>query len=207
MRSSCAPAATLLLLCSFVTTTGQERDLQLTASIKAQQSCSVSASHDALHLTLELRYTNTGPRKLILYKGNRLFFQTFISSRGVEDATGAGRTELRTTHSRFFDEQPEKIAGPAPGSVFTILSPGASYETRQLISLPVARDGEGKFNVSIAAGAHLLSVATSTWYESKQLADELRERWRSRGFLWTDPLTSNTVAFRVDNQRAATICR
>lgn len=205
MRRLFVPAATLLLLFNSVKAQSQERDLQLTASIKGQQACAVSARHDALRLTLHLRYTNTGRQKLILYKGNRLFFQIFIS-RGGEDAA-AIRNELRTTHSRFFDEQPEKIVSPAPGSVFTILSPGASYETEQIISLPVAREGEGLFNVSIAAGEHVLNVAASTWYESKKLAEELRERWRSRGFLWTDPLVSNSITFAVGKDRSTIACQ
>lgn len=206
MRRLFVPAATLLLLISSATAQGQERGLQLTAGIKGQQSCSVSASHDALRLTLQLRYTNTGRQKLILYKGNRLFFQIFISSRGGKDLA-AGRTELRTTHSRFFDEQPEKIVSPAPGSAFTTISPGASYETEQIISLPVARVGEGVFNVSIAAGEHVLTVAASTWYESKKLGDELRERWRSRGSLWTDPLVSNAIAFAIGSERSTVACQ
>jgi hypothetical protein len=206
MRRLFVPAASLLLLFSYATVPGQERDLQLTASIKAQQSCSVSASVDSLRLTLQLRYTNTGHQKLILYKGNRLFFQIFVSSRGEKDVA-AGRSELRTTHSRFFDEQPEKIVSPNPGTVFTILSPGESYETTQIISLPVARDGAGVFNVSIAAGEHVLNVAASTWYESKKLGDELRERWRSRGLLWTDPVVSNSVTFAVGRERSTAACQ
>lgn len=205
MRRLFVPATILLLLFNSLVAQGQERDLQLAASISGQATCAVSQSVDALRLTLQLRYTNVGRRKLILYKGNRLFFQIFVS-RGSSEAQ-ARRNELRTTHSRYFDEQPERIISAAPGSVFTTLSPGASYETRQVISIPVARDGEGRFNVSIAAGEHVLNVAASTWYESKKLAEDLRERWRTRGYLWTDPVSSNAVAFTVDNQRATTVCQ
>lgn len=195
----------LLMLFNAVMAQGQERDLRLTATITGQQSCAVSASVDALRLNLQLRYTNVGKEKLILYKGNRLFFQIFIGRGGADAATR--RSELRTTHSRYFDEQPEKIVASAPGSVFTTLSPGDSYETKQVISVPVARDGEGLFNVSIAAGEHLLNVAASTWYESKKLAEDLRARWRTHGFLWTDPLISNEVAFVVDKKYSTAACQ
>lgn len=205
MRRLFAPATILLLLFNSLVAQGQERDLQLTASISGQATCAVSQSVDALRLTLQLRYTNVGKRKLILYKGNRLFFQIFVS-RGSSDAQ-ARRNELRATHSRYFDEQPERIISAAPGSVFTTLSPGASYEARQVISIPVARDGEGRFNVSIAAGEHVLNVAASTWYESKKLAEDLRERWRTRGYLWTDPVSSNAVTFVVDENRPTTACQ
>jgi hypothetical protein len=206
MRRLIVPAAALLLLFNSITALGQQPDLQLTASIVNQQSCAVSENLDTLRLTLQLRYTNAGREKLILYRGNRLFFQIFIN-RGGEDVAAAGRNELRATHSRYFDEQPEKISAPAPGGVFTTLAPGATFETRQVIQVPVARTGAALYNVSIPEGEHVLSVAASTWYESKKLAEELRERWRSRGLLWTDPLVSNPVAFSVGKTRATVTCQ
>jgi hypothetical protein len=210
MKGLFAPRAFafLFLLFNASAASAQQRDLQLTASVIRQQTCAVSEGVDALRLTLQLRYTNAGKEKLILYKGNRLFFQIYIS-RGVEAATAAaaGKQELRATHSRYFDEQPEKITAPNPGVAFTTLSPGASYETRRIISVPVARGGEGRFNVSIGTGEHVVSVMDSTWYESRKLAEELRGRWRTRGFLWTDPLASNAVAFTVGKERATVPCQ
>jgi hypothetical protein len=206
MRRVFAPAAILLLLTfNFPTVFAQEENLRLTTSITSQRYCAVNTNVDALQLSLQLKYTNTGSRKLILYKGNRLFYQIFVSRSGEEAA--ARKNELRTTHSRYFDEQPEKIAGSSPGSVFTTLSPGASYETKLVVSLPIARDGKGLYNVSLGAGEHILSVTTSTWYESKKIADQMRERWRTRGFLWTDPLASSSVGFNVDRNPPAVACQ
>jgi hypothetical protein len=206
MRCLFAPAAAVLVVFSYSATSfGQERDLQLTANIISQQACALNAKLDALQLTLQLRYTNTGNRKLILYKGFRIFYQAFIS-RSQEEAA-AQKYELRTTHARFYDEQPEKIEGAVPGNAFTVLSPGSAYETKQIFVVPVAREGEPAVNVSIAAGEHTLYLSVSTWYESKKLADSLRERWRARGFLWTDTLASKFVNFNVQNQRPATTCQ
>ena len=206
MKRLFAPALlSLLLLPDGAAIFGQERDLRLTTTITDQRRCRVSDSVDALLLTLRLRYTNAGGEKLILYKGDRLFYQIFVSRGG--EATVARRNELRATHARYFDEQPEKIVGPAPGRVFALLPPGGAYETSQVVSLPVARDGEASFNVSIAAGEHVLNVTASTWYESKKLAEDLRERWRRRGFLWSDPVSSNPVAFVVERNQPAAVCQ
>jgi hypothetical protein len=206
MKRLFTPAIVLLLLLNDATGLAQENNLQLTPSIMNQRYCAVNGNVDALQLTLSLRYTNTGRGKLILYKGNRLFYQMFISRSGEEAA--ARRNELRTTHSRYFDEQPEKIVAAAPGRVFTILSPGDSHETKQIISVPVAREGgKGIYNVSIGAGEHVLSVTSSTWYESQTIAQQLRERWRSRGFLWTNPLVSNSINFVVDKNHAPIVCQ
>lgn len=196
-------ATTLLLLCASVF--GQGRDLQLTTRIAGERYCAVSADVDALQITLRLRYANTGNRKLILYKGNRLFYQIFVS-RSVEDVE-ARRYETRTTHSRFYDQQPEKIDDTHPGNVFAILSPGASYETEQIIALPVARDDGKSARDILFAGKHVLQIVVSTWYESRNLAQTLRERWQRRGFLWTDMLIAQPTSFNVDRNRSAVVCQ
>ncbi|HKR02506.1 MAG TPA: hypothetical protein VJT09_17650 [Pyrinomonadaceae bacterium] len=198
-------SALLLLLIICAPAFGQERDLQLTIGVVNQASCRANAGTDMLQLTLKLRYTNAGSRKLILYRGNRLFYQVFVS-RSREDAL-ARRFEMYTTHSRYFDEQPEKISAAHPGGVFVTLPPGASYETRQVIAVPVAREAASRVNVAIPPGEHVVNIVTSTWYESRKLAEELRERWSPRGFLWVDPVGSDFAAFTVDNVRAAAVCQ
>ncbi|HEX8846399.1 MAG TPA: hypothetical protein VF791_17260 [Pyrinomonadaceae bacterium] len=184
---------------------GQERGLELNASVVGQQSCSVNSSMDALQLTVRLRYTNAGNQKLILYKGNRIFYQVFIS-RSREEAA-ARRYEMRATHARYDDAHPERIEGASPSSVFTVLPPGASYEATQVLLIPVARVGAGRVNVSIPTGEHVLYLQVSTWYESKKLAEDLRRRWNARGLLWTEPVASNAVGIVVDNRQPTAVCR
>jgi hypothetical protein len=205
MRHLLTPVAALLML-NYHSTFGQEqRGLRLTASVIGQQSCRASESRDVLHLTVRLRYTNVGAKKLILYKGNRLFYQVYIS-RSREEAASK-KYELHTTHARYFDEQQEKINAAQPSGVFTLLPPGASYETKQVIAVTVARGESGKTNASIAAGEHVLYLVASTWYESRKLAEELRERWQRSGFLWAEPVGSNLVGFVVDDSRPAIACQ
>jgi hypothetical protein len=193
------------LFFSRATLFAQERDLQLTARVAGERYCVVSSDVDALQITLRLRYANLGNRKLILYKGNKLFYQIFVS-RNLQDAS-ARRYETRTTHSRYDDQQPEKIDDAHPSNVFTVLSPGASYEAEQVVTLPVARD-EGKARRDVlTTGDHVLQVIVSTWYESRKLGEALRERWQRRGFLWTDMVGTQALSFNVDKNRTAVVCQ
>ncbi|MDQ3817481.1 MAG: hypothetical protein M3362_07295 [Acidobacteriota bacterium] len=178
--------------------------MELTVSVVGERYCAVSDDLNSLQMTLRLRYTNTGGQKIILYRGVRLFYQIFVSRR-VEDLA-ARRYETRTTHSRYYDQLPEKIDAPNPGSVFTTLPPGASYETLQTIALPVAR-GDRAVGNSITSGEHVLQVWVSTWYESKKLAQTLRERWQRRGFLWADALGAKAVSFNVEKNPQAIVCQ
>src|SRR5947209_2389383 len=195
-------ATALSLLCA--TSLAQEPNLELNVSIVSERYCVVSEDLNSLQMTLHLRYTNTGSQKIILYKGVRLFYQIFVS-RNEQDAA-ARRYETRTTHSRYYDQLPEKIDAPNPGSVFTILSPGASYETEQTIALPVAR-GDKRVGNSITAGDHVLQVRVSTWYESKKLAQALRETWQRRGVLCAGARGPKPVSFSIDKNPTAVVCQ
>lgn len=201
----CAFLSAAILLVNSAPAFGQERNLRLTTNIISQRFCIVNSNVDALQLTLQLRYTNFGTKRLILYKGNRLFYQVFISRSSEEAATR--KYESYTTDARYFDEQPEKIDDAAPGRVFTVLPPGASYQTKQVVTVPVVREGGKQSSNTLAAGEHVLHLAASTWYESKKLAEVLRERWRARGLLWSDTLASDTIKFDVARVRSAITCQ
>lgn len=195
--------ATLLLLAGSIAAFGQDREVEFNVSILEQQSCSANSITDILRLVIRLRYVNVSKRKLILYRGNRIFYQAIISRM---DETAIRRQEFRTSHAAYYDKQPEKIESKSPDSLFTILPPGASHDIRQTITVPLTKEGVGHVNVSIGAGEHLLNMVVSTWYESRKLGESLRERWRSKGVLLTDPLISNSVGFVVKAQDALPRC-
>ncbi len=168
----------IFLLLSFHHTAvfGQENNLQLTAGITGQRYCTVNASVDALQLTLQLRYTNTGSRKLILYKGNRLFFQIFIS-RGGEEAA-ARKNELRTTHSRYFDEQPEKIAASSAGQrLHHSLSRSFIRNQTNHLAACGAR-WQGTFQCLDTCGRACPERGGFNMVRIQKTGGDLRERWR-----------------------------
>lgn len=205
-------AATMLLLSFFLAAevSGQRpnasrRPLRLTAEVLGQQHCAAGAATDALRIRLRLQFANVGDQKLILYRGKNLFYQTSVS-RSASDAA-LRRHEAFMTTAWYFDELPERIEQPAPGRAFTILPPGATYETQQTVAVPVLRQGGVPVTNAIAAGDHVLQVTVSTWYESRALAQKLRERWQRSGLLWFEPVTSAPVAFNVAEERPAAGCR
>ncbi|MDQ3253500.1 MAG: hypothetical protein M3R15_06275 [Acidobacteriota bacterium] len=211
MRSLPA-AAVLLLLSSFFTliTLGQQpppakRPLRLTAQILGQQYCAVSEETDALRLRLRLQYANVGDEKLILYRGKNLFYQTSVSRRAADAAIR--RHEAFMSSAWYFDDLPEKIEQPAPGRAFVILPPGAFYETEQTVAMSVMHQRTEGVTGAIAAGEHVLQVTVSTWYESKALAQKLRERWMRSGYLWFDQVSSAPINFSFTEQRSAPGCR
>jgi hypothetical protein len=172
--------------------------LQLTAEVVGRRYCA-GDSLNILQLTLRLRYRNAGGEKLLVYRGKNLFYLTRI--RG-----GAGKGyEVVVTNSRYNDAEAEALGERKPGGAFVTLRPGGAFESEVVVGVGVAR-GERLAN-TIAPGAHTLQVVTSSWYESRKLAEQLRERWRGSGLLWIDPVATRPLDFDAGLEAPAAPCR
>lgn len=206
-------ALLLVVLCAWanngstafaVQTSGQET-LSLDATITGQSYCAVNSHLATLQLRVRLRYTNMGEQKVILYKGHDLFYQARI--RSSASRSGVRPYEVLTVNSRYFDEQPERIEQSTPGKVFTILSPGASYEREVMIGVGVVNDEAARGSNMLVAGEHTLYLIVSTWYQSRNLAIQLRQQWQRKGVLWADPLVSQPLGFTVERPLTNAPCR
>jgi hypothetical protein len=186
-------------------TRAQESPLSLDATIIGQSYCAVNPKLSTLQLRLRLRYTNMGAQKIILYKGHDLFYQARI--RRAASGSVVRPYEVLTVNSRYFDEQPERIEQRSPGKVFTVLSPGASYERELMIGVGVVGEEAARGNNMLVAGEHTLYLIVSTWYQSRNLALQLRQQWQRKGFLWADPLVSTPLAFTVERPATNAPCR
>ncbi|HEX8501496.1 MAG TPA: hypothetical protein VF659_13010 [Pyrinomonadaceae bacterium] len=199
-------AFTLLLLGAHGAAPGgrqqqQGPPLRLTTEIVGHRYCAGDKLH-ILQLRLRLRYRNTGDRKLIVYQGKNLFYQTKI--RGAAE----GRPyEVVVLNSRFNDAQAEVINSPKPGGAFVTLAPGGVYETEMVVGVGVAAGAAERGANSIAPGEHTLRVVASSWYESKKLAEELRGRWQGSGLLWVEPVVSEPLTFTAARDEQAPRCR
>lgn len=174
--------------------------LRLSADIVSRRYCA-GMKAGILEMRLRLRYHNAGGGRLIVYRGKNLFYQTRI--RGGREGA---RYEVVVLNSRYNDAQPEVVNSRRPGPAFVTLSAGETYEEELVVGVGVAAGAERGAN-SIATGEHTLQVVTSTWYESKQLADELRRRWEKQGHLWFDSVASAPVTFTIGRDDTAGACR
>lgn len=179
----------------------QAQPLRLTSEIVGQRYCAGDKLH-ILQMRLRLRYRNAGERKLIVYQGKNLFYQTRIR--------GGARTkpyEVVVLNSRFNDAQAEVVNAPRPGGVFVTLPPGGTHETEIVVGVGLAAEAAERGANSIEPGEHTLQVAASTWYESRKLAEELRARWAAAGLLWMDPVASEPLAFNAVREARTPPCR
>jgi len=205
MKYSSTTASVLLLLSVPLTALSQDRSLQLTTEIISQRYCAAGPDVNTMQLRLRLRYTNTGDQKLIIYKGDKLYYRTVISRHQAE--APIKKYDVDLIHARYSDGQTEHIEGPSPTKAFIILRPGSIHQIEQTVSVPVMRTTNRRIDGALEAGEHTVRVTVSTWYESKQLAEALRERWQRNGFLWTNTVASIPVRFIVNRQNQVSPCQ
>jgi hypothetical protein len=85
---------------------------------------------------------------------------------------------------------------------FTLLKTGESYEVKDAFSMK-AEDESGK---PLRAGTHLLQLLVATWYYPAVSNVEWREKWRDKGYLWSDSLVSDPMPFTVPKRPAVRDC-
>lgn len=177
--------------------------LELTAEIISQNYCAAGSDLLTLELNLKVRYRNVGNRKLILYRGHDLFYQTRIRSAAV----GAEPYEVLFLNSRFFDQEVEAIDQAVPGKVFVSVSPGSVYERNLLVGIALVPEGVERGNSAIAAGDHTLQLIISTWYKPRSLAEKLSKQWEPKGLLWFDPVVSPPIHFVAQRPPSPVPCK
>jgi hypothetical protein len=180
------------------------RPLQLSAEVIEQQYCSIQPDKITLQLKLRVRYSNLGAERLIIYQGHDLFYQIKVRS---DAASGVPPYEVLLLNMHYFDEEFERIDANSPGRVFEKLAPKEVFERELITGLGVTDHDTDRSSTTVTPGRHTVHVIVSTWYQTPQLAQKLREQWQRKGVLWTQPLTSVPVSFVIERPAAAPPCR
>ena len=170
----------------------QMAGLQLTTEVLDAKFC----ASDYLRLKLRLRYFNGGSEPVILYRQSDSIMTYFIS----RDANAAEQEKYEQKYSPL-----QRRVG-SPGSIdtdgpdertFIILKPGNSFAVTSQADLPFIFDGKNNDEDLLRPGNHVLQIRVRTWQEPSEVADKLRERWRSQGYLWSESLVSRPMLFTV----------
>lgn len=171
--------------------------LQLTTSIAEQ------LHHCATHVGLKLRlkFKNTGSVPVILDKRSLVVRQ--MVGRDLEAMTAkqyesVGRYEyFGGTH--FFDN-PSDMTG------FIILKAGDEYAFDTGIGSFSIYDGEKETPKGyLNEGTYFLQLVVGTWSYATD-PEPFSRKWRNKGFLWSDGLTSKPMPFTVAKSDSSPPC-
>lgn len=197
----------LVFLSAFVTQEPR-KPMRLTLKITDSRYCVGDDEIDGLQLKLRFVFENgtTGP--LILCKLPPEPTRVMIA-RTLADAA-AQQYEIDFTQTWYSDKANDESSAcykeAAPGNCFVTIAAGSSYEVDGDVRVFAVRGDVKDVPGAVKSGEHALQLVVPTWNESAKLAQELNNRWRSHGTLWSRPLTSEPLTFTIDKDRKVVAC-
>ena len=169
-----------------------QNQLRLTTSIVKERYCSGRGSR-FLEWTLNLKYTNRGPRPILVDKKSSRVSRTLVS-RNLKAA--ATERYVYAPIPVYADLGPLGFRPtPDPGS-FIILKPTESFTVQADCRVHVY-DGTNETKDDLHPGNYILQVRVAPW---DYYADpkEYRDKWIDRGFLWFENVTSEPMPFSIE---------
>jgi hypothetical protein len=172
--------------------------LVLTATVLSQKC--LQWNNNLAELKLRLQFNNAGNKPLILNKrdvgiiGERYF--ALIDEE--KDDAHIGETASSSLRG-YVAEYDEELVSEYPNSNFVVLSPGQSYVAEETASVPLIRSTGSSDG---GADQYRIEVSVSTWAAfNPKLADQLQQKWKKVGVLWSKPIWSKTVEFAFERKR------
>jgi hypothetical protein len=187
---------------ALIGTQNKQAQLQLTTSVV--RGCYASErTTTTLRWTLRLTYTNVGRQPILLDKKSSLIPRSLVS-RSLKDAA-AEKYESDTT-STFLDVRKAGVRTEAAPEedAFVTLKPGESYSLEANYGVHLY-DGTKESQDFLRPGNHFLQVRVATWYYLHS-PEEYRARWRDKGYLWSQTVTSLPMPFSVNKQNNTLPC-
>jgi hypothetical protein len=169
--------------------------LQLTTNVLEQKSC--SPDHFGLRLRLTLR--NVGQELVILHKHSAV-------SRIMVSSDLAAATNKKYEQDLRYDDPSASSGLDSPlFSDFTILKPGEAIEFEEPVSVYLFNEKRSAQRL-LREGTHLLQVDVGSW---PYIADpaSFRKKWRNKGYLWFEGITSQPMTFTIEKDRPLINCR
>jgi hypothetical protein len=174
--------------------------LRLDLEVISQRYCNGDSEVGTLQLKSKLRFTNTGQRPLLLFKGAGMISRVIVAST----ADGGARPELDMLVTTISDSSHAMHRTDRPGTNFVTLHTNKAFETDGLVAIPFRR-AETRI-ASLIPGLYFLQVSAETWPDSRQPGTVLREHWKAFGYLWLDSVTSRPLAVTIDRNPTIVSC-
>lgn len=172
----------------------QHADLQFTASVIDQRYC----SDGGLIFTLRYDFRNKKGETILLDKRSSIVPGYAISRNARLAAAGKHKISV---HGLLAIDGKLLTLDPKPDiSQFVTLKAGESYSSDH--EFRVLQSDE-----KLKPGSYVLQFTILTWHYVKASNIEWREKWRDKGYLWTNFLESQPMPFVIDKHPEFVHCR
>ena len=140
-------------------------------------------------MPLKLRFKNVSTEAIVLYQKGLSIARTAVARTVEEFRKGKEPSVWVPTHIT------ERT--PVTGTDFIVIPPGEGRDLLLRSTALMSRLGVSIPGIAGGSGRWLLRVTLTTWPAGQRAARSWSARLKSRGRLWTQPLTVAPVAFEV----------
>ena len=175
-------------------TVGQDAflaNLQLNTDLMKLEAC----SGDRLRFTLRLNFTNRGKGAVILDKRSSLI-PRYMMSRNFKNAIKK-QYEIDVLRLIGLDAAGMTMDPVPDESQFVVLKPGEAYSLIRVLTADIGADSD-KDGSRPLRGQNVLQLEVLTWYYPRASNTKWRDQWQTKGYLWSDPITSIPMPFKVE---------
>lgn len=171
-------------------------DLRLTVKINGIKGyCSREPDFHQLQLRLELIFTNSGSRILIIQKRSLAGIEYWRMAETEQELGAAEWSHMLWVTS---DSGDVTDTGSTPDVDFAVLKPGRSYRVRTDFSLISKKPLPGRES--------FLQVIVPTWSGTRQQAEKLQKKWAKTSVLWFKNVRSESLSFMLDKATKVKKC-
>lgn len=173
--------------------------LELNTDLIKLEAC----SGHGLRFTLRLNFTNRGNNLVILDKRSTAVTQ-YMLSRNFKNAM---KRKYEITVPRLYSLE---TAGMTMDSVpdesqFVFLKPSETYSPIRVLSYDFGDDSDNERSGRLS-GVKFLRLVVLTWYYPRASNFRWRDQWKTKGYLWSDPITSMPMPLKVENKPPVVDC-
>jgi len=159
-------------------------------------------SDDSLRFILRLNFSNKGNGPVILDKRSSVISKYMIS-RSSEDATRK-KYEIEVPRLVGLEAAGMTLESVPDESQFVVLKPGELFSLNRVFNFHIRLDPDDK--AFLLANNRVLQLVLLTWYYPRASNVKWRDRWQTKGYLWSDPITSLPMPFMVERKPPVVDC-
>lgn len=183
-------------------TQGQDKflaNLQLDTDLIELRHC----PGDTLRFTLRLNYTNKGKNAVILDKRSSVITE-YRMSRSLKNATKK-KYAIQAHRLIGLDGAGMTMDSVPNEANFVVLKPGESYSLSLVLTSDLDPDSYNDGSRPLR-GLNFLQLVVLTWYYPRASNIKWRDQWQTKGYLWSDPITSIPMPFQVETKAPVVDC-